>query len=244
VSVFDRQWRARFERYGARHQDEHSISGWSASGLQRRVEVFQQLLDGGLLTPGARVLELGCGAGTYVRLLAKRGHPTVGLDYSVPSLARARGADPGAPGRYLAGDAYALPFRSESFDGLVCIGVFQAIERPDLALGEIARVLAPGGRLIVETLNPWSPPTVVRRARRRLAGHPPHLRYGSPGGIEQRLVASGFRQVRRLGLLLPPRSLPTLGRALGNPWVGQVVGRLPGFRTLLPHAFWVLGERA
>jgi SAM-dependent methyltransferase len=243
VTTFEQRWRERFERYGTRHGDEHSVSGWSASGLKRRVAVFQELLDGGLFAPAARVLELGCGAGTYVRLLGKRGHPTVGLDYSLPSLARAVAADAIAPGRYLAGDAYGLPFRDASFDGLVCIGVFQAIERPDDALREITRVLAPGGRLLVETLNPWSPPTVIRRTRRRLAGEPRHLRYGSPGGIERRLAATGFERVRRVGLLLPPRSLPGLGDTLARPWVGHAVAFLPGLRSLLPHAFWVLGEK-
>src|SRR5262249_51634309 len=157
-----------------RHADEHSVSGWSAYGLRRRVEVFQDLLDDGLLAPGGRVLELGCGAGTYVRLLVKRGHPTVGLDYSVPSLVRAVAADPGRLGRYVAGDAYALPFPSGAFDGIVCIGVLQALARQEGALAEIARVLAPGGRLVVETLNPWSPPAVGRRARSRLRGEASH----------------------------------------------------------------------
>ncbi len=91
MSTFERQWRSRFERFATGHEEEHQVSGWSAVGLRRRVALFQQLLDGGLFRPGARLLELGCGAGTYVRLLAKSGYPVVGLDYSLPSLERALG---------------------------------------------------------------------------------------------------------------------------------------------------------
>jgi SAM-dependent methyltransferase len=243
VSTFEDRWRERFERYARRHADEHSISGWSAHGLRRRVGVFQDLLDQGLLAAGGRVLELGCGAGTYVRLLVKRGHPTVGLDYSVPSLGRAVDADPGRLGRYVAGDAYALPFASGSFDGVVCIGVLQALASPEGALGEITRVLAPKGRLVVETLNPWSPPAVGRRARSRLRGEPSHLHYGAPRPIERRLAQAGARRLRRLALLLPPRSLTGLGSALASPWLGRLVEAVPGLRLVVPHAFWIIGEK-
>ncbi len=244
MKTFERQWRDRFERYACRHQAEHAVSGWSAYGLQRRVGVFQELLEQGLLAPGARVLELGCGAGTYVRLLAKRGHPTVGLDYSVPSLGRALAADPASLGRYVAGDAYALPFRNGGFDGVVCIGVLQALGHPRAALAEITRVLAPGGRFVVETLNPWSPPALGRRAKSCLKGEPPHLCYGAPGPIEAALAAAGARRLRRRALLLPPRSLPALRGALASPRVARLVDAVPGLRLVAPHAFWILGEKA
>lgn len=243
MTSFEQQWRDRFERYGRRHHEEHSISGWSAYGLQRRVSVFEGLLDEGLLAPGARVLELGCGAGTYVRLLAKRGYRVVGLDYSLPSLGRARASDPGEPGRYLAGDAYALPFKAGCFDGVVCIGVLQALERPAAALGEIVRVLAPAGRLLVETLNPWSPPALARRTWRGLKREPSHLHYFAPGLVEGELAALGARRVRRLGLMLPPRSSPGLGKPLAHPRVARVIGGIPVLGQIAPHAFWIVGER-
>ena len=114
---------------------------------------FEGLLDEGLLGAGGRVLELGCGAGTYVRLLAKRAHPVVGLDYSLPSLGRAVAADPSQAGRYVGGDASRLPFRDRSFQAVTCIGVLQALEGPETALAEIARVLEPAGVAVIETLG-------------------------------------------------------------------------------------------
>ena len=93
MTGFERQWKGRFEKFATRHEPDHLVSGWSAAGLRRRMATFEGLLDGGLVRSGARALELGCGAGTYVRLLAKRGHPVIGLDYSLPSLRRAVAAD-------------------------------------------------------------------------------------------------------------------------------------------------------
>ncbi|MBI2527057.1 MAG: class I SAM-dependent methyltransferase [Candidatus Rokubacteria bacterium] len=244
MSSFERQWRGRFERFATRHGEEHQVSGWSAVGLRRRVALFQQLLDGGLFHPGARLLELGCGAGTYVRLLAKRGHPVVGLDYSLPSLERSLASDSGGLGRYVAGEAYALPFASGSFEGLLCIGVLQALTRPEEALREMLRVLGPGGRLLVETLNPWSPLALTRRMRSRLTGEPLRLHYGAPRGIERALGATGARALSRISLLLPPRSLPGLADPLGTPWVAAAVKAVPGMRHLAPHAFWIVGERS
>ena len=62
-----------------------------SAGLRRRVAALRRLLPA-LGLPGARgALDLGCGGGTYVRLLAGLGHRAVGLDYSVPSLERALG---------------------------------------------------------------------------------------------------------------------------------------------------------
>ena len=244
MSTFEGQWRRRFERFGSGGTDEHGVWGWWGGGLRRRVALFQDLVDQGLFHPGGRVLELGCGAGTYVRLLAKRGHPAVGLDYSLPSLHRAVTADAPGAGRYVAGEAYALPFADESFQGLVCIGVFQALTRPEEALREMLRVLAPGGRMLVETLNPWSPVAMARRARSRITGEPLQLRYGAPGVIEKALAAAGATKRRRIGLVLPPRSLPGIADSLGKPWIAHGVATMPGVRLLAPHAVWIVGEKS
>lgn len=244
MTTFERQWQSRFEKRAGHEGTDHFVSGWSEAGLRRRLEVFEDLLERGLIAGGGSVLELGCGAGTYVRLLAKSGHPVVGLDYSVPSLGRAVAADPAGRGRYLAGDAYALPFAAGAFDAVVCIGVLQTLTRPEAALAEMARVLAPRGVLLVEGLNPWSPPAAWRRLASRLRGRQTRLRYTAPAAIERGLRRHGVRPARRVPILLPPRSLAALEAGLGRPWVGRMVGALPGLRAVAPHALWVIGAKA
>ena len=244
MTGFERQWQSRFEKFATRHQPEHLVSGWSAAGLRRRVAAFEALLDRGLLGAGARALELGCGAGTYVRVLAKRGHPVVGLDYSLPSLRRAVAADVPRVGRYVAGDASCLPFQDRSFQAVTCIGVLQALEGADTALAEIVRVLEPSGLAVVETLNPWGLLAAFRRLSAFIRRQPTRLRYGSPRAVERTMVSLGLRPVRRLSILLPPRSVPGLERALGQPWVLRALETVPGLRALAPQAYWIVGVKA
>src|SRR5262249_25159006 len=71
---FEAEWRARFERFARAYDDEPRISGWSDAGLRRRVAAFSEILPALRLPERARVLELGCGGGTYVRLLAGLGY--------------------------------------------------------------------------------------------------------------------------------------------------------------------------
>ncbi|HLQ23897.1 MAG TPA: class I SAM-dependent methyltransferase [Gemmatimonadales bacterium] len=243
MNGFEQQWQRRFEKFATRHQSDHLVSGWSLAGLRKRLATFERLLDEGLLVPGARALELGCGAGTYVRLLAKRGHPVTGLDYSLPSLVRAAAADPARAGRYVAGSAYALPFPSGAFRAVICIGVLQALEQPSLTIGEIARVLRPGGVVVVETLNPRNPVATARRLAAFARRQSTRLRYGAPRVIERAMAARGIRPVQKLGILLPPRSVPHLEGALGQPWLEGILGRLPGVRAVAAHAFWIVGVR-
>src|SRR5215475_5334536 len=180
---FEAQWRARFERFAKTFEDEPRISGWSDAGLRRRVATFTALVPGRGLPERARALELGCGGGTYVRLLAGLGYRTVGLDYSVPSLQRAMVADPGRKGTYLAGEAYALPFSSAMFDLVVSIGVLQALSDPARAIAEMTRVLRPGGVLVVEALNGRGAVAMARRIMARLSGWPTRVRSYAPGDV-------------------------------------------------------------
>src|SRR5262249_46903742 len=103
-STFDLEWRDRFERFARKHRDGACFSGWSEMGPRRRVQLFLSLLTSLNLPRRVDTLDLGCGAGTYVRRLAELGHNVVGMDYSWPTLMHAVSADAARRSRYLAAD--------------------------------------------------------------------------------------------------------------------------------------------
>lgn len=101
---------------------------------------------------GGRVLELGCGPGKYVGLLATAGYSVIGVDpLEFPSWERLRQH----PEVNLRSGVFAesLPYDDSSFDHVVCIGALLYFSDPRLAIEEICRVLKPGGKLLIRNVN-------------------------------------------------------------------------------------------
>jgi ubiquinone/menaquinone biosynthesis C-methylase UbiE len=99
---------------------------------------------------GKRVLEVGCGTGSLLTLLLRRGYKAVGVDASPAMLKQAHRklVKAGLDGRILRARAQNLPFPDESFETVVCTFPSEYILQPE-SLQEIARVLYPGGRLVI-----------------------------------------------------------------------------------------------
>lgn len=104
--------------------------------------------------PGRATLELGCGEGRVARDLAARGHRVAGVDLSATLVAAASAADPG--GSYLVADGAALPFPPEAFDQVVAYNSLMDIEDLAGAVGEVGRVLRPGGTCSISVTHPLS----------------------------------------------------------------------------------------
>jgi SAM-dependent methyltransferase len=104
------------------------------------------------IPPNSRILDVGCGTGRWVRRYAQLGLRPTGLDKTLGMLTTARRQKTVAP--LLAGEAHRLPFPDSSFDGVTDVTVVQHIpsELQPQALGEMIRVLNPGGRLILMEL--------------------------------------------------------------------------------------------
>jgi SAM-dependent methyltransferase len=99
------------------------------------------------LRGAARVLDVGTGEGQVARLAAREGAAVVaGVDptWAQLTVARERGGGP----VYARGAAAALPCRDGAFDAVVACLVFEHIEEYRAAIGEVARVLRPGGRFL------------------------------------------------------------------------------------------------
>jgi len=243
MKTFEAEWRARFERFGRTHTAEHHVSGWSAAGLSRRFRRFQALLPTLGLPRHARMLELGCGAGTYVRYLRGLGHEVVGVDYAESTLQRARQTDTAGAACYVAADGHQLPLSSRSMDAVLCIGVLQAVSQPEAIVSELSRVVRPGGVVVIEALNALELPALVDQAVRGMTRRPARVRRDSPRALGRTLHAHGIACEARLGIYLPPRGLPALGRLFDVPAIVGLLDALGPISLPVSHAFWLVGRK-
>jgi SAM-dependent methyltransferase len=103
---------------------------------------------------GHRALDVGCGIGDVVVDLASTVAPgvcAIGVDCSetMVSAARVRAEAAGTAIDFVVGDARTLAFGDASFDAVNCERVLQHLDDPESAIAEMARVLVPGGRLML-----------------------------------------------------------------------------------------------
>jgi SAM-dependent methyltransferase len=113
----------------------HAAHAGITSRVLARADSYQRLAE--RVPDGARVLDLGCGDGHLVRMLAPR-CTAVGLDLSIEELA----------GVGVQGRAQQLPFADASFDAVVSHLAFMLFDDIELVVREIERVLAPNGTFI------------------------------------------------------------------------------------------------
>ncbi|MHB1536959.1 MAG: methyltransferase domain-containing protein [Acidimicrobiales bacterium] len=132
---------------------------------------------------GRRVLDAGCGVGYGAALLMDAGAATVmAVDVSHEAVALAREVAP-AGMTCEAANLESLPYREASFDLVACFEVIEHVRDPDKVLDELARVLAPGGLLLISSPN---------RAR-NVPGNPHHVHEYLPrelrAALERRFAA-------------------------------------------------------
>ena len=180
--IYERLWRPLGGRLlmGASAREEHTIA-----------------LDMLELSPTDRVLDVACGPGNFTRNFARVAGDgiVVGLDASRTMLARAVQETDADNVAYLRGDACALPFSDASFDAICCFAALYLIEHPMRAVDEIARVLAPGGRvaLLSSCDRGPLPTTITSSFVRSLTG----VRVFGRDELTRALTARGLTDVRQ-----------------------------------------------
>ncbi|RCV52049.1 class I SAM-dependent methyltransferase [Marinitenerispora sediminis] len=198
---------------------------WSASYDDGRNPAFDldepvvgEILDA---LPAGVAVDAACGTGRYSAVLAGRGHRVIGVDGTPEMLARARTRVPG--GTFLTGDLHRLPVAGAGADLVVCALALTHVPALGPVLAEFARVLRPGGHLILTDVHP----------ERVLRGSNPSLR--TPDGRPGRLpgyhhpIGSYLRAALSVGLHplrceepapppRPPVPAPPPGERTPGPW--------------------------
>jgi SAM-dependent methyltransferase len=219
-----------------------------------QVAALRELLG---LAQDDRILDVGCGWGRHLNLLRGAGHDIVGVDLSFPLLRRARGVAVGDAGgvggvggvgavsdrpALTVGDMRRLPFGDGSFDVVVnlatSLGLFLEDAAAVGALVEMGRVLAPGGRLLLDEMNGenvvaeyaerdgWTLEDGTEvRVRRRLgpSGRVSHevLRWRGPGGEGEKRHSLRLRDATELAALAAAAGLAV--RDVYGGWDGDPV---------------------
>ena len=232
---FEENWRRRFTERGLMLDDDAGIAGWTPSGLETRMRNFQRLWPGA--PAGSRWFDIGCGAGSYSRLLAEEGLRVIALDYSLPSVAKARARSPGIEA-WCAADINRLPFPPASADGILCFGVLQALASPEQALLEMSTLLRPGGTLWVDALNAHALPQIARRVLHRRAS----LRYDTATQLCARLRALGLKPEVHWIPIAPSR-LYRLQPALEFAPVRALLHRVPALGSMLSHSILITARK-
>ncbi len=152
---------------------EISVQSWHASTLGwlesiERGDINRtMLLDEPMLrlasdVTGLKVADIGCGEGRFCRMLSDRGATTTGVDPTSGLLAAAKEKDPS--GTYLEAFAEVLPLEDQAYDLVISYLVLIDVTDHRKAISEMARILKPGGRILVANLqsfattvvpNPW-----------------------------------------------------------------------------------------
>jgi SAM-dependent methyltransferase len=138
---------------------QRSANAWIADmgdrgDFGRRYVLDPVMLPRALAGSPTNALDVGCGEGRFCRMLDAHGVTVIGIDPTPALIAAARHRD--THGAYVQAEAERLPFRDQRFD--LVVSYLSLIDIPDVpaAISEMARVLTPGGRLLIANLTSFN----------------------------------------------------------------------------------------
>jgi SAM-dependent methyltransferase len=143
------------------------------------------------VAPGAHFLDVGCGSGQLALIAARDGVETTGVDIATNSVERAiaRAKAESLCGRFVEGDAEALPFEEASFDVVASLVGAMFAPRPEIVANEMLRVCVPGGTIAMVN---WTPQGFVGQMFKAVAkfvapsGMPSPVLWGDETTVRER----------------------------------------------------------
>jgi len=177
----------------------------------------------GPLRPGV-LLDVGTGAGRLVNFPPPP--EVVGIDSSEEDLDWAVERYSGDPSKhFVLGTAASLPFRDDAFDEVLGIRVIKFLEDPEATVSEMSDVLKPGGRLVVDISNKFSPSAFIRRMGSWMRIRSPSRAYFTHGDGLKMMVSVGLTPFTSRPLF---KVDPSLWTALHNERLVRMVESVEG----------------
>lgn len=201
--------------------------GWDRFREDRGLSPIKRRLVAALgPAPGVRVLDAGCGRGEVLLACAREGAEVAGADYAEAAVELTRETLAGVPGADVRrADLIALPWPDGSFDRALLGDVIEHVDPAETvpALAELARVLAPGGTLLVHT----APNRLFTRVAWPLARPLMHLagQGGAARALDERLVAAESYHVNEQTVYGLRRAMRAAGFTRVRAWVDPNVLR-------------------
>lgn len=185
---------------------EHWESVYLNPDLDRLYDrIFERIVRTLAPEPDQTLLDAGCGSCFHAVRLARSGVRVTALDFSDAALGRGaetiRRAGMEDRIRLERGDLLELPFSDRAFDYVHCWGVLMHVPRLEDALGELIRVLKPGGRLVVMENNARSlhvQGEKLARLAKRILRRPLNKRTATPRGSEEWIGDGSSRLLLRI----------------------------------------------
>ncbi|MFH1169939.1 MAG: class I SAM-dependent methyltransferase [Chloroflexota bacterium] len=216
--------------YEKMYSQHHPAPAGAASGVWRRLELGREEAAARMLDGGDRFLDVGCGEGNLVFLMAEKYKQVYGLDISEARIERARERAKNLDGErahFQAADvSEGIPFGDGYFDAVSSIAVLEHVFDPLGLLREIRRVLRTGGHLIVVM------PNVAYLPRRLsvLAGRPPKTSaapgYMDGGTLHYFTLASLASLLKQADLVIMEKGAAGKLWFLRRWWVSLLSGSL------------------
>lgn len=166
----------------------------SSSRMPFKIYEFAELLRGSPVRPTDRILDLGCGIGSQTLIVGRRCRQVVGVDILPDAIetarAQARAFEGIVDAEFHCGPVESLGLESASFDKVFSFCVIEHIPNCDEVLAELARLLVPGGELVLsaDSLDGIDDPELLGKHRRENRVE----RYFRPEDLRERLERAGF----------------------------------------------------
>jgi SAM-dependent methyltransferase len=137
---------------------------------------------------GARFLDIGCNWGRWCVAAARRGYHPIGIDPSLGAVLAAQRmcSELGVNVQFVVGDSRYLPFATDQFELVFSYSTLQHFSRDDVrtTLRQIARILKPGGRNMIQMANAYGIRSLYHQARRGFrAAREFDVRYWTPAEL-------------------------------------------------------------